>query len=158
MPITVFDPPTATMTAWTVIKNAMYIPAFLLGMSMHSFTILFALIVLDMVTGVWRGVVTNGANSITSFAFINGLVSKMLFMLIPLVIAYIGKGIGVDLHELATGCLSVLILGQGYSVIGNIYTIRTGVPVTEFDAVKLILAKLRDMIDSITISQNKSHK
>lgn len=147
-----------TFTGVALLKNAMYIPAFILGMSMHSFGILFCFILLDMLTGVWRAVVTDGSKSITSTAFINGLASKLLFMLIPLIVAYMGKGIGLDLTAMAGGALSMLILAQGYSIIGNIYTIRTGQRVTEFDAVRFILVKIKDLIDSVTVSQNKNHK
>lgn len=142
-------------TPMTIFKNILYIPAFLLGMQMHSFTILLAFIVVDMITGVWRVAIVHGGKEIRSVHAINGLVSKLLFALIPLVIAYAGKGIGVDLIRFATGALSLLILATGYSIIGNIYTIRSGVPVKEFDAVRFILSAFRRLLEGFT---NVKHK
>ncbi len=144
----------STLTTWAIIKNALYVPAFFLGMSMHSFSILFAFIVLDMITGIWRVYVLQGGEAIKSRHAINGLVSKMLFIVIPLIIAYMGKGMGVDLTALATGCLGLLIASTGYSVIGNIYTIRTGSAVVEFDAVRFILVRIRDLLDKLTVDKN----
>lgn len=135
------------LTAYGILKNALYMPAFVLGMEMHSFTILIAFIIIDMFTGVWRVGVTKGGQEIRSAHFINGLVSKMLFVLIPLVVAYAGKGIGLDLIAFASGCLSLLILATAYSIIGNIYTIRTGIEAAEFDAVRFILMKVKELLD-----------
>lgn len=147
----------STLTTGAIVKNALYVPAFFMGMSMHSFGILFVFIVLDMITGIWRVYVTQGGDAIKSRHAINGLTSKMLFIVIPLVIAYMGKGIGIDLTALATGCLGLLIASTGYSVIGNIYTIRTGVAVVEFDAVRFILIRIRDLLDKLTAEKNDKH-
>lgn len=142
-----------TLTTGALIKNALYIPAFFLGMSMHNFGILLVFIILDMITGIWRVYVMQGGEAIKSRHAINGLASKMLFVVIPLVVAYTGKGLGVDLTYLATGCLGLLIAATGYSIIGNIYTIRTGVMVVEFDAIKLILTAIKNLLDKLTIDQ-----
>lgn len=144
----------STFTIWAIIKNALYLPAFFLGMSMHSFGILFVFIVLDMITGIWRVYVVQGGEAIKSRHAINGLVSKLLFIVIPLVVAYTGKGVGLDLTALATGCLGLLIASTGYSVVGNIYTIRTGNAVVEFDAVRFILMRIRDLLDKLTHEQH----
>jgi phage-related holin len=140
------------ITPAEIFKNLMYFPAFLLGMSMHSFSILFVFILLDMITGVWRVGITTGWHAITSRAFINGLASKLLFIFIPLVIAYMGKGINLDLTAFAGGALSLLIVGQAYSIVGNIYTIRSGKKVAEFDVVRIILGQIRNFLDRITRS------
>lgn len=144
------------ITGGVIMKHLSYIPAFLLGMSMHSFTILFVFIMLDMVTGIWRVWVTQGPAAIKSRHAINGLASKMLFMLIPLIIAYTGKGVGLDLIAAAAGCLGLLIASTGYSIIGNIYTIRTGVVVAEFDAVRFILNGIRKGLEKMTDGDHKA--
>lgn len=140
---------------YTFIKNLLYVPAFLLGMEMHSFTILLVFILADMVTGIWRVAVVSGAHEIRSAHAINGLVSKLLFAIIPLTVAYTGQGIGVDLIPFATGTLSILILATGYSIIGNIYTIRTGIVVKEFDAVRLILNAFRKLLENVMPDSHK---
>ena len=146
------------MTTGAIIKNVLYVPVFFLGMSMHDFGILFVFIVLDMITGIWRVYVMQGGTAIKSRHAINGLTSKMLFIVIPLVVAYTGKGIGLDLTALATGCLGLLIASTGYSIIGNIYTIRTGIAVAEFDAVRFILMWIRNLLDKLTADKDgKSH-
>lgn len=145
-----------TITPTSIVKNLMYIPTFLLGMSMHSFTILIVFIACDMITGIWRVAAISGGKEIKSAKAINGLASKMLFAFVPLVIAYTGKGIGLDLAAFASGTLSLLIVSTAYSIIGNIYTIRTGVVIAEFDAMRVILNAVKGLLDKITI--DNKHK
>lgn len=147
------DQPTTSLP--DVIKNFLYLPTFLVGMEMQSFTILIVFIMLDMITGIWRVAVIEGGHEIKSAKAINGLVSKMLFALIPLIVAYTGKGIGVDLTAFASGCLSLLIVSTAYSAIGNIYTIRSGKTVAEFDAVRLILNGMKRLLDNMNPPNDK---
>lgn len=137
------------LSSWVLIKNILYVPAIFVGLSMQSFGILGVLLIVDVLTGIWRSATVNGGASVTSVKAINGIVSKFLFLLIPLVVAYMGHGLGLDLIGIAQAALGVLIFATGYSIIGNIYTIRTGNSVKEFDAVRLILSWLERYLEKI---------
>lgn len=143
------------ISAWVVFKNLLYVPAVFVGLSMQSYGILAILLVLDVVTGVWRSATVNGGASITSAKAINGIVSKFLFLLIPMTVAYMGHGAGLNLVAVAQSALGLLIFATGYSIIGNIYTIRTGKAVAEFDAVKLILIWIQSLLEKLEKSPHK---
>lgn len=146
------DTPTTT---YVTIKNLSYIPAMILGLSMHSYSSLAVLLIIDVITGAWRSSVLEGGQSVTSWKAVNGLVSKFLFLLIPLVVAFMGKGIGLELVSLAQSALGVLILATGYSIIGNIYTIRTGIRVKEFDAIRIILKQIEALLEKFEPQSKK---
>jgi len=137
------------ITGWVLIKNILYVPAIFVGLSMQSFGILAVLLILDVITGIWRSWSMYGGDSVTSAKAINGIISKFLFLLIPLVVAYMGHGAGLNLVAVAQAALGILIFATGYSIIGNIYTIRTGVAVKEFDAVRLILSWIEEYLAKI---------
>lgn len=145
------------LTFWVFVKNALYIPAVFVGISLQSYGILAAMLVVDVITGAWRSAVVNGGASVTSFKAINGLISKFLFLLIPVTVAYMAHGVGVEMKELAQGALGVLIFATGYSIIGNIYCIRTGKSVKEFDAVRLILIQIERILQNLE-GKDGSHK
>ena len=136
-----------TVSVWTMIKNAAYVPAFVLGLSTDAYGILALLMIIDTVTGVMRSGTLHGWRSITSHAAELGLLSKLVLLLIPLTIALVAKGVGLDVHWVATGSLSVLILSEGYSVLGNIQATYTKKDVVEFDAINFLLTRLRDFLE-----------
>lgn len=146
---------TESVSALTVAKNLSYGPAAVLGILMHTYWILAIFLILDMVTGIWRSYVLYGGTSITSRKTINGFVSKFLFLLIPVVLAYMGVGIGLDLIFIAQSALGVLIFATGYSIIGNIYAASTGHTVKEFDAVRLILNWIQTYLEKLETPPNK---
>ncbi len=126
----------------------------LLGLPLESFNILLVFCALDIVTGVVRSYVLNGGHSITSKRFSVGLISKMMLLMIPLILAWTGKGAGVDLLFLAKGALSVLIVSESYSIFGNIYSIHTGKNQKEFDAIAFLLEKIQKTLLTLI----KEHK
>ena len=140
-----------------VVKNAMYLPAILVGLSLHNYWILAVMLLLDVITGAWRSAVVNGPDSLTSWRALNGLFSKFLFLLIPLVVAYMGRGMGLELVAVAQSALGLLIFATGYSIIGNIYGIRSGRVVREFDAVRVILTWLERFLDKLAPDNHKDN-
>ncbi len=132
------------------IKNLFYIPTFFIACGMHpdmamSTTILFFLMCIDMATGIVSTGTIEGWAKIKSRVAIAGLLSKLMVLLIPLVIALVGSGLHQDLTLIAVGAVYILILSEAYSVLGNIQAIRAGKKVTEFDAVSMLLKSIRKM-------------
>lgn len=137
------------ITTTAVLKNLGYIGAVFLGISLHSYAILAAFLVIDTLLGIVRVATVHGGRAIKSYRLVSGLMSKMTVILVPLLIAYTGKGIGMDLHYLATSALSVLILAHAYSILGNIHSIQLGRDVYEFDAVSWTLTKIQLAIEKL---------
>lgn len=100
----------------------------------------------DIITGILRAGTIKGWASVTSSSFGFGIAFKALIILIPLIVALTGKGIGIDLLFMAKGALSMLIVSEAYSIIGNIYSIRTGKDQEEFDAVNWSIARVREIL------------
>lgn len=139
-----------TIEATMLLKHVTYFLAFLIGtvgLATEAFAIFGALIILDTITGVIRTIRIRGGESFTSLQLTGGIVSKGLIISVPLVIAWAGKGAGLDLTLVAKGVLSVLILAEAYSILGNIHAIHIKRDVKEFDAIAWILSKVREQLE-----------
>ncbi len=139
------------ISAGVAIKNFLYIPAAVVGISMENMGVLIILLLFDIITGIWRSAAVEGGKSITSWRALNGFFSKFLFISVPITVAYMGHGIGFEVAPLVRMAMGVLILGTGYSILGNIYTIRTGKKVKEFDALQVILYQIQKLLDKYTV-------
>ena len=142
------------------LKNSGYVVAFLatttyLGINSESIVILAAVIVLDIITGIFKAAALGGWRSITSSRFSAGVLAKLLLILIPITLALAGKGVGMDMALIAQGAINVLILSQVYSVIGNIHAVQTKDEKNEFDAVAFIMKQLRDLLERSISSDKK---
>ena len=77
---------------------------------------------------------------------------KVATLMSILSIALILKGIGIDDHKYVTSVLGIFIMAEGYSTIQNIYAIRTGKILPEFDVLSLIIKTIgeffRDRIEN----------
>lgn len=141
--------PTLSVTA--LIKNGSYVAAFMLGLDYLNLTpisveVLAWFIVADMITGILRTIVLHGGASFKSSIWERGLVAKSLIIFLPFGVALAGKGIGVDISYLAQNCLNVFILSELYSIIGNIYSIKTGSVKVEFDAIGWLYNGVKDLL------------
>lgn len=147
----------ATSTSSIVMKNLLYIPIFFLGLSMKSFGILAMFMLLDVITGMVRAYVVHGGSSIKSYRLGAGILSKLCIILVPVLVVWGGEGANIDLLMVAQGALSVLILAELYSILGNIQSIRLRQDVMEFDAVNFLILKLRDYLEGV-IKKDHEHK
>jgi len=146
-------------TFWEWIKNGSYIAALasssmFLGLVPISVEVLLILIVADVVTGILKSATIHGCHSIRSSILQRGLVAKGLLIAVPATLALAGKGVQIDLAFLAQGILNLLILSEAYSVIGNIYSIRTGQIQTEFDAVAFVLRSIRNLLKKVIVADS----
>ena len=143
------------ITTGTILKHLAYIPAVIFGLSTHSYAILAFFILLDTFTGVLRAGILHGWREVTSFKFTTGLVSKLLIIFIPLMIALAGKGVGMDLTFVAQSAIGMLILAQFYSILGNIHAIKIRKDVKEFDAVSWVISHIQSIVEKMLVDSNK---
>lgn len=129
------------------IKNFSYIVVALVSLGLQSYSILGVFMIVDTITGVIRSGTIHGWRSVTSHAATVGITAKCLVILVPLLIAIAGHGVGLELGFIARSALKVLILSELYSILSNIQSIRLKREVQEFDAVNYILNRLRDFLE-----------
>lgn len=115
------------------------------GLPAEPVAILTVLMCVDFVAGISKSRVTS--MPVTSYRIKVGAISKCGVITIPLVIALTAKGLGADFNWLVNWTVSVFILSETYSIIANIYTIKTGKIAPEWDAISLILKKIRRAVD-----------
>lgn len=105
------------------------------------------LMAVDFVTGVISAYVDD-KTKVRSQTAIKWAVKKVSIFLVPFVVALMLKGAWYDAGWMVTTILSILIVSEWYSILGNIYSIKTGNKVTEIDALWYILELVRKFLDS----------
>ena len=115
------------------------------GLPLEPGAILLVLMTLDFFTGI--AAARRLGEPVTSWRIKTGVVTKCTVLTMPLVIALVAKGLERDFIWLVDWAMSFLILSEGYSVIANGYTTRTGIKMPEWDASAAILKRLRTMLD-----------
>jgi phage-related holin len=120
---------------------------------MENYTILAVFMGIDILTGlikVWR---VEGGSSIKSRKIQAGVISKAFILIIPIIIVWSGRGVGIDLSWFGHGALGMLILAEAYSIIGNIHAISRKEEKAEFDAVSFVLNKIKAIIENLIVER-----
>jgi len=123
-----------------------------LEISQEAIFILTILMLVDTFTGIIKTIALK--KKPTSSRLSLGILSKVTLMLIPFCLALAGKGIGLELITVALGTINVLILSETYSIISNIYVIRTRKDVKEYDVISLLLNKLRKILEKLMVDKS----
>lgn len=129
--------------AWAWVFNYLWL---------HSewFMILAFFLLFDTVTGVIKTIALD--RKPTSRRFFLGVVSKVLMLCVPLLIALLSKvTVWRNLEWFVSMLVGLLSVWEVYSIIQNIVIIRTQKEIEEYDAIttvfKRLLWLLRDKID-----------
>ena len=118
-----------------------------LGIEMDVFKILLLLMSIDSVVGAIKAVRLGGK---FKFRFLTmGIVLKLCFLVIPLVIALLGKGIGSDFSLGVDFVMKILIVSEGYSILGNIYSAKNKVKIESLDVISMLLNSLRKRLKTL---------
>lgn len=115
------------------------------GINEEVFFIFTVLVVIDFITGVSKAYAVG--QSITSNKAKYGVVSKFSLLFIPIVMALGAKAVGQDGTVLFVWGMNLLILSEVYSIIGNIYTIRSKSELPEWDVISLLGKKIRQFME-----------
>lgn len=109
--------------------------------------------VIDTVTGISKAYTVN-PQSITSHALGKGVLKKFITVILVYTMAILGMWVGIPPEHFMEWGLSILIMSEGYSALQNIYAVRTGVILPEYDVISIIIKKLgitiKDKLDSFT--------
>lgn len=112
-----------------------------LGIPEQQFAILWMLMVVDTMTGIAKAY-TVDPQSITSHALGKGVLKKCITVVLVYTMAILGLGVGISAEHFMEWGLSLLIMSEGYSALQNIYAVRTGVVLPEYDVISIIIKKL----------------
>ena len=115
------------------------------GIDTEVFSIFAALIVTDFATGIAKARTLGERVSSNKAKY--GVISKFSLLLIPVVLAAGAKAIGQDASHLFFWGVNLLIISEVYSVIGNIYTVRTGIELPEWDVISLLGRRIREKFE-----------
>lgn len=103
--------------------------------------ILMLLMFLDTVFGISKSIILR--KDITKEILYLGLITKMVILLIPMVLALVGKGLGYDFTPIVDSVLRVLVASEGLSIFTSMYVIKTKKEVKNFDIITLLLSSIR---------------
>lgn len=115
-----------------------------LEISQEPFTLFSILLIIDYLTGLAKAKTLQV--SITSNKMKYGLISKLSLLIIPIILAIGAKATGADYHYVLLSGMYILILSEVYSIIGNIYSIRTREELPEYDAVAMLGKQIRNIL------------
>lgn len=113
-----------------------------LHISHEVFSVFSVLIVIDTVAAIIASYIDD--KWVTSHRLWTWVLKKCMMIIIPLTIALVAKGAWFDTTYtswLISTVMTMLVFGEGYSIIGHIYTIKYGKKIPELDVVKLVLEK-----------------
>lgn len=130
----------------TTLKNLGYVIAGILGIKYDIAFAFGGLLLMDVITGTIASATCCGWRAVTSNKFIIGVLAKLLMIFMPLAVALTAIVVGMDLKFLVSSAISIMAIGEAYSICGNVYTIKSGKRVAEFDAISLILNNIREVL------------
>ena len=129
------------------IKMLLYLIGAYVGVESETFIILVIFMCIDSVMGAIKAIRLGSVFSFKKMLW--GFILKLSFLIVPLVIALLGKSVGYDFHSVVNITISILTVAEAYSIIGNIYAAKNKVEVEKLDAVSLLLIYIRISIKKI---------
>lgn len=140
---------TWTITTITTMKYTWYASAFIvfefLDIPQMQIWILGALMVFDFITGVWKQFRLN-RRLITSHEAWLWLMKKIWSFILIFSLALVIKWMELEADWYVKWAISILIVAEFYSIIQNIYIMRTWKVVAEFDAISIFLKLLWEFV------------
>ena len=78
-----------------------------------------------------------------------GMVTKLAVLIIPMILALIGKGLGLGFIWFVLTVLKVLIVAEGISCITNVLSIKSGKKIENTDYITALLHSIRKGLSAI---------
>lgn len=138
------------------IKTAVYLAFAFLNIDTDIVKVLMLLMLIDTLSGVVKSLAMKERFDFKVLFF--GLCSKLLILLIPMVLALVGKGISktYDFSPVLDSVLKILVVAEGLSIISNFYVLKTKREIQNIDIVTLLLSAIRKgMLSIINSTLNK---
>ena len=114
-----------------------------LQLDQEMFVIYSVLLFIDYFTGLIRWIIHKNLKSKTAIA---GIVSKMVLILLVFSVGLMWVLMHQDMKTMMSWLITALALAELYSIVWNIYEIRTGKKATEYDAITAVLSFILEKI------------
>jgi len=142
-------------TFWYVAVTSILI---YLNIPQEAFSILASLMVIDTITGIAKQHKVESIG-ITSKRMTTGIITKFVTLLCLLSWWLVINHFDIDPIYYVQTVMSILIMAEFYSIIQNVYAVRTGVILPEYDAISIALKRLtgviQDFIEKLTTIPKK---
>ena len=115
-----------------------------LSMDIETTLLLVILMLIDSILGAMKSY--RLGYKVKRSIFWWGISTKIIFILIPVVLAMAGKTIEYDFSIIVKIVMVVMVISEVYSILGNIYSIKNKEEVEKIDAISIVIKKLRDLI------------
>ena len=129
-----------------------------LNIPQESLWVLGSLMIIDTLTGIAKQYKVESIG-ITSKRMTTGIVTKFVTLLCLLSGWLVINFLKIDPEYYVQTVLSVLIMAEFYSIIQNVYAVRTGVILPEYDVISIALKRLtgviQDFIEKLTAIPKK---
>ena len=136
----------------SIVMTAAYIPFISLcnyfNISWESLGTLSLLLFIDYVTGISKTYVID-KRAIKSYRATAGIISKVSVLLVPISLSIASRHLGYDMLPFVNTVISMLVLAELYSIIGNVRAIQTGKETEEIDAVSFVLGKINSIVETL---------
>lgn len=110
-----------------------------LQISWEIYAIFAGLLFLDFVFGI-ADAYFEDRQKVTSTAAWRWIFKKFSKLMLPMIFIFVLKGVWAEnISMLVTSVMSILIITEGYSIIGHIYSINTWKHLSEIDAFSLLI-------------------
>ena len=129
------------------IKTSIYLLFVYLGIKTDIVKVLFWMMVLDSIFGIIKALRLGNKFSLKILGW--GMVTKLTMLIIPMILALMGKGISFNFNPFVVAVLNILIVNEGISCITNIMCIRSGKQIENTDYITRLLEVTRKGLSSI---------
>jgi hypothetical protein len=130
------------------IKYSLYAVFVFLKIDTEMMTTLSTLMLMDTFLGVVKVIALNYQFSFKKLLW--GFTTKFLILLIPMIVALIGKGVDQDFLWAIEFTMKILIVNEGLSCLTNILSAKTKVEIQNVDLVTTLLNYLRNILIMIS--------
>ena len=118
-----------------------------LDINAELFSILFGFMMLDSLLGGIKALRMGKRFSFRKLLI--GISIKFVFLIVPFLLAFLGKGLGYELSIAVDSVMKILLVSEALSIFGNIYTIKTKENVESVDVVSKLLKAIRSRLKKI---------
>lgn len=129
------------------IKSVLYALFVYLGIKTGTVKVLFYLMAIDSLLGIIKALRLGYKFSFKRLGW--GMVVKISLLVIPMILALIGKGLNLEFSLFVVAAMNILIVNEGISCITNILSIKTKKQIENNDYVTLLLHSIRKLLEGL---------
>lgn len=124
-----------------LIKSLLYALFVYIGIDKDVAMILFVLMMIDSGLGIVKALRLGYKFSFRRLAW--GIVIKLTLLVVPMIVALVGKGLGMDFKLFVVAIINILIVNEGISCVTNILSAKTKKVIENTDFVTKLLELIR---------------